>query len=138
MKDVAHYIQSNAHIGNGSLTMANLAKMFAVSQTKLKQGFKANYGVTIHAFIIHTRMESAKRLLKQNKLAIKEVAVMLGYDELSNFSRDFKRHEGIRPREYKMKNQEDIHRDTHVAGNYANATSTCCFHSGLLVKKIFI
>jgi AraC-like DNA-binding protein len=43
----------------------------------------------------------AKKLLRQNHLTISEVSYMLGYSDIGNFSRSFKKYTGKSPKEYK-------------------------------------
>jgi AraC-like DNA-binding protein len=48
-----------------------------------------------------TRIELAKRLLGQEPLTVSEIAYTLGYSDLGNFSRSFKKLVGMSPLSYK-------------------------------------
>jgi AraC-like DNA-binding protein len=48
-----------------------------------------------------TRFELARGLLKQEEFTISEISYMLGYSDLANFSRSFKRHAGVSPQEFR-------------------------------------
>ena len=50
--------------------------------------------------IVQIRMTAAAELMKQGNLNISEVAYKVGYQELSNFSRSFKKFYNASPREY--------------------------------------
>jgi len=51
-----------------------------------------------------TRSDLAKQLLTQKSFTISEISFMLGYSDLGNFSRSFKRQTGQSPQEYRKKN----------------------------------
>ncbi|MBN8837179.1 MAG: AraC family transcriptional regulator [Sphingobacteriia bacterium] len=97
--NVAAYIRQHCCTGKEQLLLKNLCRHFGVCETSLKQVFKQRYGTAIHAYIIRERMKAACNLL-QAKRAVKEVAWATGYEELSNFSRDFKNHMGLSPSQY--------------------------------------
>ena len=63
--------------------------------------FKKEMGCTPAQFIIDRRMMQAMLMLSAEPLMTKEVAYALGYDNLSYFSRLFKRHTGVSPRAYR-------------------------------------
>jgi len=48
-----------------------------------------------------TKFELARQLLKQNNLTISEISFTLGYSDLGNFSRSFKKVNGKSPQEYR-------------------------------------
>jgi AraC-like DNA-binding protein len=50
-----------------------------------------------------TRFELAKQMLSQNDLTISEISFSLGYSDLGNFSRSFKKTAGCSPQEYRLK-----------------------------------
>ena len=63
--------------------------------------FKKEMGCTPAQFIIERRMMKAMLMLSAEPLMTKEVAYALGYDNLSYFSRLFKRHTGLTPSAYR-------------------------------------
>ncbi|MFT3935990.1 MAG: AraC family transcriptional regulator [Chitinophagaceae bacterium] len=78
-----------------------LAKMVNISETKLKNDFKTVYGIPIYQYFQKARMRAARDVLESNKYSIKQVALELGYTNLSNFSTAFKKEFGILPSELK-------------------------------------
>jgi AraC-like DNA-binding protein len=84
------------------LQIETLCKRFASSETVLTRAFRQRFGATIHAFIIQEKMTLAKSMLTQNILPVKEIAYLLGYSELSNFSRDFSRCFRVSPNLYRQ------------------------------------
>jgi AraC-like DNA-binding protein len=83
------------------LRIGALCRQFAASETLLTRAFKQQFGITIHAFIIKEKMTLAKSMLSENLLPVKEIAYVLGYSELSNFSRDFSRCFSVSPNAYR-------------------------------------
>ncbi len=99
---IAAYIRDCCYEGDmENISLKKLSKKFALSQTALKIIFKQRYFQPIHAFVITARMKHIGDLL-QTDLSIKEIALMSGYTELSNFSRDFSRYTGISPSAYRQ------------------------------------
>lgn len=59
-------------------------------------------GLTYSQVLEETRRELAVRYIRDSKLSISEITFMLGFSEPSNFSRAFKRWNGVSPSEYRM------------------------------------
>ena len=53
------------------------------------------------SFIDHYVILEAKRAILLNNYSIKEVAFSLGFDELTNFTKFFKKHTAVSPKEFK-------------------------------------
>jgi AraC-like DNA-binding protein len=71
--------------------IAKLAKMAAMSPSKLKNTFKEIYGLPIYQYFQKHRMNKAKAMLLSNKYNVKEVGMEVGYSNLSNFAKAFKK-----------------------------------------------
>jgi AraC-like DNA-binding protein len=80
-------------------TIPELSKVSAMSPTKLKKDFKAMYGMPLYEYFQKNRMMRAKDLLLEEKYAIKEVGMMVGYTNLGHFAASFKKEFGILPSE---------------------------------------
>lgn len=82
-----------------SLTLAALARRVGLNRTKLALGFREMYGESVQAFWRDIRLVRARELLLGGKMAVTEVALSMGYSELSSFTRAFSRKFGLLPRE---------------------------------------
>lgn len=71
-----------------------------MSPTKLKRLFKQIFGDSIFNYYQGFRMKEAARLLKEEKLSVSDVGYELGFTNLSHFSRAFKEHIGMNPKQY--------------------------------------
>lgn len=67
-----------------------MAKQVSMSPTKFKKLFRQMFGHSYYQFYKNVRMHKAKELLEQHKMNVSEVGYMLGYNNLSKFSRAFK------------------------------------------------
>jgi AraC-like DNA-binding protein len=77
-----------------------LADSANMSPSKLKRLFKQIFGNSIFSYYQEFRMKEAARLLKEEKLSVSDVGYKLGFTNLSHFSRVFKEHIGMKPKQY--------------------------------------
>jgi len=71
-----------------------------MSPTKLKRLFNQIFGNSIFNYYQGFRMKEAALLLKEEKLSVSDVGYRLGFTNLSHFSRVFKEHTGMKPKQY--------------------------------------
>ena len=81
------------------LSLKELACEF--NQTALKTHFKAIYGLSPHAYLKKRRIEKAALLLQTTSLSIGQIALEVGYQNASKFSKAFVDIYGMPPREYR-------------------------------------
>jgi len=84
-----------------SMTLAELARRVGLNRTKLALGFKDVYGVSVQAFWRDEKLNRARELLQSADARITDVALSVGYSELSSFTRAFIRKFGEVPRAIK-------------------------------------
>jgi AraC-like DNA-binding protein len=78
-------------------TINQLARMVSISESKLKKDFKLIYGLPVYEYFQKVRMQAAKDKLLAGNHSVKEVAMELGYSNLSNFTIAFKKEFGLLP-----------------------------------------
>jgi len=71
-----------------------------MSPTKLKRIFRQIFGNSIFSYYQDVRMKEAARLLKEGKLSVSDVGTQLGFTNLSHFSKVFREHIGVKPKQY--------------------------------------
>lgn len=86
-KQVATYLTQNM---DRRVTISELAKHFAVSETFLKNAFKGVYGVGIFSYNRIQKMQCAAQVLIKTDRSIAEIANEYGYQNESKFSAAFK------------------------------------------------
>lgn len=74
-----------------------LAKIASVSESKLKKDFKTLFKSPIYEYYQKARMQVAHEKLMTGEFSVKEVALELGYANLSNFTVAFKKEFGVLP-----------------------------------------
>lgn len=62
--------------------------------------FKRETGITLYQYLTRVRMEHAKHHLEQAAMPVVDIANRVGYPNSNSFSRAFKRHTGLSPRQY--------------------------------------
>ncbi|WP_156508573.1 AraC family transcriptional regulator, partial [Oleiphilus sp. HI0132] len=67
--------------------------------------------VSFQSLVEEVRQREAERYLKENKVSISEVAFLLGFSELSAFSRAFKRWTGESPAKFRAKSFNGVRLD---------------------------
>ena len=78
----------------------NLAVIAKMSPSKLKRLFKQIFGNSIFNYYQEFRMIEAARLLKEEKISVSDAGYKMGFTNLSHFSRVFKEHIGMKPKQY--------------------------------------
>ncbi len=86
-------------------TTAELADLFAVSQTRLKTSFRAHYGTSLYAYVRRQKMLAAARLLRERDWSVLEVAGAVGYENGSKFAQVFRSVMGVSPAQYRRQKQ---------------------------------
>lgn len=76
-----------------------LSRTAMMSSTKLKTKFKNVYGMKLYEFYNRNRLEKAKEMLQTGKYSVKEVGHDIGFSNLSNFAKAFRKEFGILPNE---------------------------------------
>jgi AraC family transcriptional regulator len=85
-----------AHLDQ-DLSLVDLAGVAAISVSHLKVLFRRSFGMTVHQYVIHRRVERAKVLLSLGKMPASEVALEAGFAHQSHMAHCMKRVLGITP-----------------------------------------
>ncbi len=86
-----------------NISSASLSRKFGYDETYFCRKFKSVTGLSPMIYIRILRLEKAKKLIKQSNIMLTDVATACAFSELGYFSRCFKKHFGIAPKEYSMK-----------------------------------
>lgn len=98
-RDVITYIQ--LHLED-ELSLSRLADYFQKNPSVLSNNFRKETGLTLTHFIQQTRIQEAIRLFNTTDMSVSEVALAVGYQDFSYFSKVFTRQVGYSPRKYKL------------------------------------
>jgi len=81
------------------LDREELAEIVGLTPQYLSTIFKAEYGISVHAYLTSVRIKRAKELLEAG-FSVKETALSLGYPDPNYFSRMFRAQVGCPPTAY--------------------------------------
>lgn len=85
---------------DGSLRFEDVCRAAGLSASVLKERFKRCTGSTVMAYYQRLRLEESRRMLRQGRRNIGQVAAALGYSSQQAFTRQFKRVMGVSPMAY--------------------------------------
>jgi len=85
---------------DGSVTMEQFCKSSGMGLTALKQCFKKYNDTGIMEYYRLIRLTEARRLLREGRLNVTQIADKLGYSSVHYFSSQFKRVIGLSPSDY--------------------------------------
>ena len=92
----------NEHKLSTPLDLTDLSKWLGLSEPYLLRLFHQHVGKTIGQQLLELRMFKAAQLLQVPSMPIKQIALQCGYDDLSNFYRDFKRVHRATPKDVRI------------------------------------
>jgi transcriptional regulator GlxA family with amidase domain len=92
------YIQERLAVG---FTLADLARHLELSPRTLNRRFHEATGLSPQQYLNSVRMGTARDLLRRSNLGISEIAWQVGLQDVSYFSRQFRRQHGLTPRAYR-------------------------------------
>lgn len=79
----------------------SVAKLCGMDPYRFSRSFKRTHGVTFQEFVIRRRMTEAVRLLQHPGANVTDVCYAVGFNDLSYFTRTFRRYVGTTPSRYK-------------------------------------
>lgn len=79
------------------LKAADLARLANLSERQLNRRFQETFRVSVHEFIIRTRVQAASDALLETNRSIAEIAQSCGFYDQSAFTRQFRKHVGEAP-----------------------------------------
>jgi AraC family transcriptional regulator, transcriptional activator of pobA len=83
-------------------SVSDYAELLSVSPNHLHKCVKKTTGKTAQMLLNEMRILESKVLLKQSHLSVAEIAFRVGKSDPSDFSRFFKIHTGITPKQYRI------------------------------------
>ncbi|MSU05847.1 helix-turn-helix transcriptional regulator [Spirochaetales bacterium NM-380-WT-3C1] len=99
LQKIIDYIRSDYW---DEITLDSLSIKFRISKNNLCSLFAENLGCSPIQFLINYRLTIAQDLLK-TKITTEEVCGEVGFNNYSHFSRTFKKHVGLSPKQYQKK-----------------------------------
>lgn len=83
------------------LSISNIASAVHLSPFHFVRVFKDYTSMGPHEYLIKYRIDKSKRLLRDTAMSVSEIASLIGFDNVNNFIRNFKRLVGTTPLKYR-------------------------------------
>jgi AraC-like DNA-binding protein len=96
--DAARWIDENAA---ASIDLDGSARQAGLSPFHFLRLFARILGVTPHQHLVRARLRHAARLLAEADLPVTDIAYEVGFGDLSNFARSFRRAAGVSPGDFR-------------------------------------
>lgn len=100
LRQILDYIENHLQ---EQLTREEIAHFVHFHPSYLSRFFRKKTGWSLSEYIVRQRIEHAKEMLAQSDLRIGHIMNRLGYDNLSHFTRTFKKMTGFTPLQYRKK-----------------------------------
>lgn len=99
------YIYDHLH---EKITIDVLAEHVGLNPSYLSKLFSTEKGISIHAFVIEARLNTAENLLRNTDFSNLEIALALGFSSQSSFISVFRKKNGVTPKKYREMHYLDI------------------------------
>lgn len=119
IKNIAAAAQSGLHVDSlqkavayvdrhytEPITLEKLSGIVGMSRFHFSRIFHQKTGLKFKAYLNSKRLETAKKLLTMPDINVSQACYSVGFNDVSYFSRIFKRHEGVTPSRYKRQVRE--------------------------------
>jgi AraC-like DNA-binding protein len=98
-------IEEDAAIG---VSLRDLARVAGTTPFQFLRLFKRETGVTPHRLLLRARLRRAVELLRATRAPVTEIALEVGFADLSNFINSFRRQVGCSPLRFRKQSAADL------------------------------
>lgn len=91
-----------------NITLDTLAEVALINPFYLLRLFKSFYKITPHQYLRRRRIEEARKLLMKGQYTVSQVCNLVGFSDISSFSKLFKQETGVSPSFYSQGMGEDV------------------------------
>ncbi|HHT7239816.1 MULTISPECIES: helix-turn-helix domain-containing protein [Bacillus] len=83
------------------ITLSHLAEIVVLNPSYLSSLFKKEVGISLSEYIQRAKIDESKKLMTYTRHSISEISTLLNFHDQSHFTKVFKKHTGISPKQYK-------------------------------------
>lgn len=94
IQDILNYIHSNIY-DTKLLTSSHLGNQFHISEKYVSQYFKKNMGESLKRYILNYKLKIVETKLEYTNMTYSEIALELGFTDVSHLNRIFKTYKGM-------------------------------------------
>lgn len=98
------FMRKNLHL---PVKLDDIAEQVGMSPFHFQRQYKKATGMSPARSLTEWRMQKAKKYLKQDRLSILEISIILSYNDLPTFSKAFKRETGYSPMKWKAREKKE-------------------------------
>ncbi|HKM35538.1 MAG TPA: AraC family transcriptional regulator, partial [Lachnospiraceae bacterium] len=98
LDDILLYIHTNYQ---KKITLTTTVENVGINRTTINSLFKKYVGMSFITYLINFRIKAASLMLMETGLPINEIAYRVGYEDIANFNRSFKKLIGDTPGRYR-------------------------------------
>ena len=99
------------------ITLGAMAAEAALSEYHFARMFRISFGMPPHVWLQARRLDRARQLLAQNRLALTDIAMACGYSSPSHFSNRFQLAMGVTPSRYRELHRRNAGRAAAPSGS---------------------
>jgi AraC-like DNA-binding protein len=81
----------------GATPLSEIVQACGLSISHFSREFRRSTGLAPHAWLLHTRVETAKAMLRGREAPLSAIALACGFADQSHFTRVFTRRVGLSP-----------------------------------------
>ncbi len=111
VSDIIEYLQGNIH---RAVTLEELSENFFFGKSHICKIFKESTGSTIVKYHNGMKVAAAKKMLREGNMSVIAISEALGFESPQYFSRVFKIHTSVTPREYRLKKITSLNSDVII------------------------
>ena len=86
---------------NENIKVLDICDELKMCKATIINAFKEKYHTTPNQYKINKKMEVARSMLLNESISVKQIAISLGFNDQYHFSKSFKKHFQMYPREYR-------------------------------------
>ncbi|MGG1684644.1 helix-turn-helix domain-containing protein [Pseudalkalibacillus sp. NRS-1564] len=83
------------------MTLDDLSRRYKLNKYQIAKTFKSSVGITPIEYLIETRINKSKDLLKYTDLPINEITYQIGIDNVTHYINLFKKRVGTTPLKFR-------------------------------------
>lgn len=103
--DIIYYLHTNYY---KKLTTDLIAQKFCTNRTTVLTDFKKSTGMTLNQYLTQLRIKISSTLLRDTELPVSEISERTGFNDVSYFSKTFKKETGYSPSDYRYINNHEL------------------------------